>query len=73
MACLDASAEGYWGGQRAYFDVKVFNLTAPSHRITSMPSLYRWFKKEKCRKYEQRIEEVELSSFVPLVFSTLER
>ena len=33
----------------------------------SVPSLYRRFEKGK---YEQRIREVELSSFVPLVFST---
>ena len=57
--------------QRAYFDVKVFNPTAPSYCATSVPSLYRRFEKEKRRKYEQsRIRKVELSSFVPLVFST---
>ena len=41
-AHLDVSADGFWGGrhQRAYFDVKVFNLTAPSYRATSVPSLY---------------------------------
>ena len=40
-ACLDASADGFWGGrhQRAYFDVKVFNLTAPSYRTTSVPAV----------------------------------
>ena len=68
-ARLDVSADGFWGGhhQRVYFDV---NPTAPSYCATSVPSLYRRFEKEKRRKYEQRIREVELSSFVPLVFST---
>ena len=61
-ARLDVSADGFWGGhhQRVYFDV---NPTAPSYCATSVPSLYRRFEKEKRRKYEQRIREVELSSF----------
>jgi len=72
VARLDVSADGFWGGchKRAYFDVKVFNPTAPSYCATSVLSLYRRFEKEKRRKYEQRIREVELRSFVPLVFST---
>ena len=53
-----------------YFDVKVFNPTTPSYCATSVPSLYRRFEKEKRKKYEQRIREVELCFFVPLVFST---
>ena len=71
-ARLDVSADGFWGGQhqRTFFDVKVFNPTASSYRTTPVSSLYRQFEKEKCRKYEQRIREVEMGSFVPLVFST---
>ena len=47
---LDISAAGFWRGQhqKAYFDVKVFNLNAS----------------------EQRIREIEMASFTPLVFST---
>ena len=33
-------------------------------------SLYRRFEQEKQRKYEQRIREIEMGSFTPLVFST---
>ena len=71
-ACLDVSADGFWGSrhQRAYFDVKVFNLTVPSYRTTSVPFLYQQIEKKKRGKYEQRIREVKLSSFVHLVFST---
>ena len=72
-ACLDISADGFWGGQHQkpfFFDVKVFNPTASSYRTTPVSSLYRRFEKEKRRKYEQRIREVEMGSFVPLVFST---
>ena len=59
-AHLDVLADGFWGGQhqRAYFDVEVFNLTAPSYRTSSVPSLYQRFEKEKYRKYEHRIREV---------------
>ena len=68
----DVSAVGFWGGhhQRAFIDVKVFNPTASSYRATPVASLYRRFEKEKRRKYEQRIREVEMGSFTPLVFST---
>ena len=37
----------------------------------AVASLYRRFKQEKQRRYEQRICEVEMGSFTPLVFSTL--
>ena len=66
-ACLDVSADGFWGGrhQETYFYARVFNLTAPPYRTTFVPSLYWWFEKEKCSKYEQRIKKVELSSLYP--------
>ena len=48
---FDASADGFWGGQRTYFDAKVFDPTAPSYSATSVPSLYRRFEREKRRKY----------------------
>ena len=71
-ARLDISAAGFWGGrhQKAYFDVKVFNPNASSYRGSQVSSLYRKFEKDKRRKYEQRIREVDMASFTPLVFST---
>ena len=64
-ARLDISAAGFWGGrhQKAYFDVKVFNPNASSYRGSQISSLYRKFEKDKRRKYEQRIREVEMASF----------
>ena len=41
----------------------LFNCT-----LMSVPFLYWWLEKEKRSRHEQRIREVELSSFVPLVF-----
>ena len=69
-ARLDIVANG-WGGayERAFFDVRVFNPFAPSNRHSSMASSYRHHESLKKRHYEQRIREVEHSSFTPLVFS----
>ena len=72
VARLDISAAGFWGSQhqKAYFDVKVFNPNASSYRGSQVSFLYRKFEKDKRRKYEQRIREIEMASFTPLVFST---
>ena len=71
-ARVDVCATGFWGNhrQKAYFDVKVFNPNASSYRGSQLSSLYRRFEQDKRRKYEQRIREVEMASFTPLVFST---
>ena len=71
-ARLDISTAGFWGGQhlKAYFDVKVFNPNASSYRGSQVSSLYRKFEKDKRQKYMQRIQEIEMASFIPLVFST---
>ena len=71
-ARLDVSAHGFWGSrhQKAFFDVRIFNPTAPSYRNTAVSSLYRRFERDKQRMYEQRIRDVEMGSFTPLVFST---
>ena len=57
--------------QKTFFDVRVFNPTAISYRGTAVSSLYRRFEREKQRMYGQRVKDVEMSSFTPLVFSTL--
>ena len=71
-ARLDVSARCFWGlrQQCAFFDVRVFNPTAPSCRNLQMDACYRRHEEEKRRAYEQRIREVEHGSFTPLVFST---
>ena len=43
-------------------------LFIDNHCILSL--LYRRFEREKQRKYEQRIREMEMGCFTPLVFST---
>ena len=70
-ARLDVSANGVWGGrfQKTYFDVRVFNPLAPSNRNQAPVAVYRKHELEKKRAYQQRIQEVEHSSFTPLVLS----
>lgn len=70
-ARLDIAANGFWGGryQRTYFDVRVFNPQAPSNRQTSLSACYKKQEDIKKRAYEQRVREVEHSTFTPLVLS----
>ena len=71
-ARLDIAANGLWGGrtERTFFDVRVFNPHAPSNRHSNATSCYRKHEKEKKRAYEQRIIDLEHSSFTPLVLSS---
>ena len=64
-------AMGYWGRRQcAFFDIRVFHPNAQSYRNTSIPSVYRRHEQQKKREYGDRVREVELASFTPLVFST---
>ena len=38
--------------QKAFFDVRIFNPTAPSYQNTVVSSLYRRFERDKQRMYE---------------------
>ena len=69
-ARLDIAANGFWGGrfERSYFDVRIFNPSAPSNQ--PLHSAYRRHDKEKRREYQQRVHEVENASFTPLIFTT---
>ena len=71
QARADILAGGFWGThQRAFFDIKVFNPFAPSNRRFPLPSCYKHHERIKKCAYEQRITEVELGNFTPLIFST---
>ena len=67
---LDISANEVWGGrfEKAFIDVRVFNPCTKSKSGTLL-SVYRKHEVGKNRCYEQRIREVEYSSFTPLVLS----
>ncbi len=69
-ARLDISARGFFGArlEKAFFDVRVFNPSAPSNQ-GPIKATYRRHELEKRRKYGQRVREIEHASFVPVVFS----
>ena len=75
LARLDVAASGIWGGrfERTFFDVRVFNPYAPSNLCSNqtpcIQSSYRRHENEKRRKYEQRVVEIEQSTFVPFVLA----
>ena len=71
-ARLEIAASGFWGGrfERAFFDMRIFNPHAPSNR-QPLSTCYRKHKNIKKRAYEQRVREVEHSSFTPLLVISL--
>ena len=70
-ARLDISANGVWGGrsEKTYFDVRIFNPYAPSNKNMIPSACYKQHEREKKRAYEQRVREIEHSSFTPLVLA----
>ena len=70
-ARLDITVNGLWGTvfERRFFDVKIFNPLAKSCPKTIRDS-YKYHEELRKLKYEQRIRDVENSSFNPLVFSS---
>ncbi len=70
-ARLDVAANGVWGGryEKTYLDVRIVNPHAPSNRNQGLTAMFTKHEREKKRKYDQRIREVEHSTFTPLVLS----
>ena len=68
---LDIKANGLWGTvfERTFFDVKIFNPLAKSCPKT-IRDCYKYHEELKKLKYEQRIRDVEDSTFNHLVFSS---
>ena len=53
----------------AFFDVKVFNHNASRYARQELSKTYQLNEKEKKRLYNDRIMQVEHSTFTPLVVS----
>ena len=70
-ARLDISATGFWTpGQRAFFDIRVFDLNACRYRGLELSKCFQRNESEKKRHYNERVNNVEYGTFTPLVFST---
>ena len=71
-ARLDIAARGFWiSGQRAFFDIRVFNPMARRYESQELNKAYEINEREKKRQYNERILEVEHGSFTPLVMTAL--
>ena len=70
-ARLDVSAVNFWvTGQRAFFDIRVFDLNAQRYRNLELAKCYTKNEVEKKKQYNERVLQVENGTFTPLVFST---
>ena len=66
----DVRARGFWReGQNAFFDVRITNTNSESQRHLTSEKIFTKHEREKKRQYNNRIMNVEHSTFTPLVFS----
>ena len=69
-ARLDIAARGFWQrGEKAFFDVRVFNPFAKSYLCRNLESLFKQHETEKKREYNDRVIRIEHGSFTPIVTS----
>jgi len=67
-ARLDISARGLWNScEKSFFDITITHPTSQSGK--SLAEIHQRHEKEK-DKYNQRVIDIEKSSFNPLVFTT---
>ena len=70
-ARLDISARGVFGqNERTFFDVRITHTNAEYNKNKTLEQIYKHHEQEKKRTYNDRILQIEKSSFVPLVFTT---
>uniref|UniRef100_A0A7M5WUJ6 Uncharacterized protein n=1 Tax=Clytia hemisphaerica TaxID=252671 RepID=A0A7M5WUJ6_9CNID len=71
-ARLDIAARGFWiPGQKAFFDVRVFNPIAKRFSNSTISKACDSNEKEKKRVYNSRILQIEHGSFTPIVFTAM--
>ena len=71
-ARVDIAARGFWiSGQRAFFDIRVFNRMVRRYESQELNKAYEINEREKKRQYNERILEVEHGLFNPLVMTAL--
>ena len=70
-ARLDIKAGGFWSrGVTAFFYVRVTHVNSRSNQSKPKAMIFKEQENEKKRKYQQRVLDVEMGSFTPLVFGT---
>ena len=64
-------AGGFWTpGVTAFFNVCVTHVTSRSNQSKHTAAVFKEQENEKRRKYNQRVIDVEMGTFTPLVFGT---
>ena len=70
-ARLDMKAGGFCTpGVTAFFDVRATHVTFRSNQAEHTATIFKQQENEKKRKYNQRVTDVEIGTFTPLVFGT---
>ena len=70
-ARLDIKAGDFWSrGVTAFFDVRVTHVNSKCNQSKPTSEVFKDQEEEKKRKYQQRVLDVEMGSFTPLVFGT---
>ncbi|KXJ16293.1 hypothetical protein AC249_AIPGENE28269 [Exaiptasia diaphana] len=70
-ARLDFKAGSFWSrGVTAFFDVRVTHVNSESNQGKPTSTIFKAQEEEKKRKYQQRILDIEMGSFTPLVLGT---
>ena len=68
-ARLDIKAGGFWSrGVTAFFDVRETHVNSKCNQNKPTSTIFK--EHEKKRKYQQRVLDVEMGTFTPLVFGT---
>ena len=71
QARLDMKAGGFWTpGVTTFFDVRVTHVNSRSNQGKHTATIFKEQENEKKRKYNQRVMDVEMGTFTPLVFGT---
>ena len=66
-------AEGFWTlGVTAFFDVRVTHVNFRTDKGKQAATIFREQENEKRRKYNQRVMDVEMETFTPLLINTNE-
>ena len=70
-ARLDFKAGGFWCcGVTAFFDVRVMHVNSKCNQGKETSTIFKEQEEKKKRKYQQRVLNVEMGSFTPLIFGT---
>ena len=70
-ARLDFKAGGFWSpGVTAFFDARATHVNSKSNQGKTTSTIFKGQEEEKKRRYQQRVLDVEMGLFTPLVFGT---